>query len=465
MYTCGLRTTKAVLIFVALAGVFFAPTAARAQQPETIFPPPPTDAGSPPQQPSGTPPPAPKKQKDKSKLQTDPTYQTTITAIESDEPPDRDLVKWNEYQGPYITFRMGGGFLYEVVGASQDQQAKEQVPVDFAYKIRDFRVLFNGRFPSIKRSVTWSAGFMYDAPSGEWLVRQTGVMIAVPELWGHFFIGRSKEGFSLNKVMTGYDGWTMERTPMSDASIPLLADGIKWLGYLPKYGFMWNLGYFNDFLSKGQSFSSYSSQEVGRFAWLPIRSVSDTHALLHIGWNVRFGKPVDDKLQLRSRPEAFPANYFVDTGKFPATGSFMSGYEAYYRRRNWLFGSEYWWQKVDSPSTLNPVFHGGFAMMSWNITGETRTYNTQGGFFRSVSPARTVFSGGPGAWELVFNYSYIDLDGGAIRGGRFGRFTPMVNWYLSDNMRLEFAYGYGRLDRFGLTGNTQFFQSRIQLQL
>jgi len=31
-------------------------------------------------------------------------------------------------------------------------------------------------------------------------------------------------------------------------------------------------------------------------------------------------------------------------------------------------------------------------------------------------------------------------------------------------MRLEFAYGYGHLDRFQLAGTTQFFQSRLQLQ-
>jgi hypothetical protein len=34
-------------------------------------------------------------------------------------------------------------------------------------------------------------------------------MIAVPNLWGNIFIGRSKEGFYVNKVMVGYDGWTM----------------------------------------------------------------------------------------------------------------------------------------------------------------------------------------------------------------------------------------------------------------
>ena len=143
----------------------------------------------------------------------------------------------------------------------------------------------------------------------------------------------------------------------------------------------------------------------------------------------------------------------------------MAGYEVYYRPRNWMFGSEYWFLKADSTSTRHPVFHGGDVVASWLITKEIRTYNTVGGFFRAVSPSRPVFQGGPGAWELVSRLSYIDLDGGTLRGGKFGRFTEQLNWYLSDNVRLEFNYGYGQLDRFNLRGNTHFFQSRIQLQL
>ena len=94
-----------------------------------------------------------------------------------------------------------------------------------------------------------------------------------------------------------------------------------------------------------------------------------------------------------------------------------------------------------------------------------RVYNTRGGFFDQVSPARPVFQGGPGAWELVANFSYIDLDSGPVQGGKFWRLTPMVNWYLSDNVRLEMTYGYGSLNRFDLVGKTQFFQTRIQLQI
>jgi phosphate-selective porin OprO/OprP len=286
--------------------------------------------------------------------------------------------------------------------------------------------------------------------------------VDVPEIWGQVFIGRQKEGFSLNKVMVGYAGWTMERTPFSDAAIPILADGIKWLGYLPSKRLLWNVGFYGDILSKTESFSTYAHQAVGRFVWLPVES---EETVLHLGINLRDGKPADGMLQLRARPEAFPASFFVDTGSFPAENTKTTAVEAYYRPTNLLIGSEYFVQFVDSQQTGDPVFHGGFAFVSWLATGETRTYNTRGGFFEQVSPARTVFEGGPGAWELVANFSYIDLDSRSLRGGKFWRVTPMLNWHLSDNMRLEMTYGYGSLDRFNRVGKTQFFQTRLQLQL
>jgi phosphate-selective porin OprO/OprP len=303
---------------------------------------------------------------------------------------------------------------------------------------------------------------MYDGPSDSWYIRETGVMIAIPELWGHFFIGRTKEGFSLNKVMSGYSGWTLERATIIDATIPILADGVKWLGYVPERGLLWNIGLYGDWLSENESFSSYDHQFIARVAWLPIASETEG-TLAHIGINFRQGKPDEGQLRVRSRPEAFPAPYFVDTDTFPAERSRIAALEAYYRSGPWLFGSEYFVASVDSPETGDPTFHGGDVAVTWLITGETRAYNTLGGYFKSVSPARTVFEGGPGAWEVVARLSYIDLDDGTLHGGSFWRFTPMVNWHLSDNVRFELAYGYGTLDRFGLEGTTQFFQSRIQL--
>jgi phosphate-selective porin OprO/OprP len=393
-----------------------------------------------------------------------PSLDDTIEAGEADfEEPKRKLVRWNELDGRFLTIRVGGGVLYEYAGYAQDTNSKSQNALSPQTKLRDARVLLKGRL-KFKRPVTWSTGLMYDGPTHSWLVRETGIMVAIPELWGHLFIGRTKEGFSLNKVMVGYAGWTMERATISDATIPILADGVKWLGYAPKIHLLWNLGFYGDWLSERQTFSTYDRQAVTRLAWLPIISESGGN-LLHVGVSLRYGKPDEGKLRLRSRPEAFPAPYFVDTLEFAAKSTRMTQLEAYYRPGPLLLGTEYFWQRVNAPDSGNPLFHGGDVVASWLATGETRVYNTRGGFFNQVSPARPVFHGGPGAWEFVARFSYIDLDSGSLRGGKFWRFTPMVNWHLSDHVRLEIAYGYGTLDRFELRGMTQFFQSRIQLQL
>ena len=376
--------------------------------------------------------------------------------------PARNLVKWNEYDGDFFHFRIGGGFLYEGVAYSQNAASTEQFDLSPDAKVRDARFVFKGGF-KYERPITWSLGLMWDVPTHKFLFRETGVMFTVPELRGHIFVGRTKEGFSLNKVMVGYAGWTMERTEMNDASIPILADGIKWLGYAPEKHLLWNVGAYTDVVSEGQTFSTYARQFVGRFAWVPEET---EETVLHLGVSLRHGTVEDGQLQLRSRPEAFPAPYFVDTGKFAADTTNTVGVEAYYRPRSLLVGGEYFLQDVNSPEQGNPFFHGGNAVVSWLPTGEIRVYNTRGGFFNQISPRRPVFQGGPGAWELVANFSYIDLDSQSLTGGKFWRFTPMVNWHLSDNVRLELAYGYGSLNRFGVAGGvTQFFQSRIQLQL
>jgi len=376
--------------------------------------------------------------------------------------PARDLITWNKYEGDVFYVRAGGGFLYDFAAYSQNEASKQQFSLSPDTKVRDARFVFKGGF-KFDRPITWSFGLMYDPPTGDFLVRETGVMFAVPELLGYIFVGRTKEGFSLNKVMVGYAGWTMERTEISDATLPILADGIKWLGYAPRKHLIWNLGAYNDALSEGQTFSTYEYQFVGRLGYVPIEN---EQTVLHIGTSLRQGKVLNGQLQVRSRPEAFEAPYFVDTGKFPAESTSMLGLEAYYRPRSLLVGGEYFFQDVNSPETGNPKFHGGNIVMSWLPTGEIRSYNTRGGFFNQISPLRPVFTGGPGAWEVVANLSYIDLDSGSIQGGKFWRFTPMANWHLSDQVRLELAYGYGSLDRFGITnGVTQFFQTRIQLQL
>ncbi len=394
----------------------------------------------------------------------EPSIDTTIDARQSEsEDIQRKFTAWNKYEGPLSSLQYGVGALYEYAGYAQDEDSKKQIQLEPQDKLRDFRVLLAGRFGT-KREITWKSGLMYDGPSHSWLVRETGVMFAFPEIHSHFFVGRTKEGFSMSKVMVGYTGIAMERAPINDATIPILADGIKWLGFLPKQKILWNIGYYGDALSEGQSFSTYENQFVTRIAYLPILS-DETKRVLHLGLMGRLGDVHNNKLQDRSRPEAFPAPYFVDTGKIATSHTQTGGWEAYYRTGSLTMGHEYWYQKLDSPSTDNPIFNGGEIWGSWILTGEVRGYNTVGGFFKRVLPNKPLGKGGYGAVELLLKQSYIDLDSGKVNGGRFWRTTPGVIWYINNIFRAEANYGYGTLDRFGTHGHTQFFQTRLQIWL
>jgi phosphate-selective porin OprO/OprP len=372
------------------------------------------------------------------------------------------LGNWYEFDGPLSTLKLGGGFLYEYAGYIQDDVSKEQIDMEPAFKLRDFRVTMSGKV-KVDGFITWKLGIMYDGPTSSWFMRETGIMVGVPELSGHIFVGRTKEGFSLNKVMNGYAGWTMERQMAIDV-IPILADGVKWMGFLPKQGLMWNVGMFADWLSKNQSFSTYSWQFALRIGWLPLYSESN-NTVLHLGVSYRYGEPEDGQIRVRSRPEANPAPYFIDTDKFPTHHSNQLGGEIYFTSGAWMFGTEYFLHQFSSPQTDNPLFRGGDVVASYIVTGESRPYSTVSGIYGFVPVNKSVFDGGLGAWEVLLRYSTLDLNGGTLNGGKFSRITPMINWYLSKNVRFEIAYGYGVLNRFNLEGVTQFFQSRIQFVL
>jgi phosphate-selective porin OprO/OprP len=385
-----------------------------------------------------------------------------LTAAEADgDSPKRQLVKFNQYEGKHFSLTWGGGVLYDYFYPSQDESSKAQMTLSPVDDLRDFRVLARGKLP-IPR-VTYTIGYMYDKANEKWRFRQTGLMLEIRKAYGSVFFGRTKEGFSTSKIMVGYQGWTNERATINDAMIPILADGIKWTATIPSRKFVYNVGFFRDTRSQNESFNKNDKQSVVRGVWLPF--AGSDKPVLHIAVEVRHGLSDDGFLRYRSKPEAYQSqSYAIDTGKFAARSANTYGVETYYQPGPWVFGTEYYFNQNNAPDSGDPFFHGGDFLAAYLIGG-LRPYNGRGAYFERVSPTKTVFSGGPGAWEIVTRFSYSDLDSGPIRGGTFWRFTPMVNWHMSDNVRLEFVYGYGSLDRFNTIGKTQFFQSRLQLQL
>lgn len=59
------------------------------------------------------------------------TLTDRVEAAESDGyAPRRQLVEWNEFEGPYMTVRLGGAFLYDYAAYNQNEASKTQLSLD-----------------------------------------------------------------------------------------------------------------------------------------------------------------------------------------------------------------------------------------------------------------------------------------------------------------------------------------------
>ena len=101
--------------------------------------------------------------------------------------------------------------------------------------------------------------------------------------------------------------------------------------------------------------------------------------------------------------------------------------------------------------------------LTTDITGESCVYSTVSEIYAFVPVNEYVFGGGCGVWEVILRYSNLYIDNGMLTGSKIWRITPVVNWYISANVRLEFVYMYGVLDSINLVGTTQFFRTKIIL--
>jgi phosphate-selective porin OprO/OprP len=375
---------------------------------------------------------------------------------------------WNEFNAGFTTVRLGFGVIYEQAAYSQDAEGKAQldsagVNLESKTMFRDFRLLASGRF-NTKRAIIWKFGYMYDGVTQSWTVRETGLQIAMPELSGHIFIGRQKEGYSLNKAQNGYSTWGNERQPSIDL-VAIMADGIKYYGYATKPRIFWSVAAFSNFIYGDHSkYMPWKWIYAARAGWRPVYDVINNE-ILHLGISFRYAKPINDTIQVRSKPESNPAPYFIDGGRFQADKSTGIGAEAYYRKGPIMLATELNFHHFNSEQAGNPTYSGGDFTFTYLFTGETRPYLSDNSAFFFVEPKKPVFKGGFGAWELVLRYSYFNTNAGNVPGGNFWKFNPMVNWYLTKGLRIEFVYGYGVLDRFHVAGATQFFQTRIQYAL
>jgi phosphate-selective porin OprO/OprP len=173
----------------------------------------------------------------------------------------------------------------------------------------------------------------------------------------------------------------------------------------------------------------------------------------------------DGAIQVHSRPEVNPSPYFVDTKKFNADYSTHFGGEFFYRKERLLVGAEYNIHMFHSPENNNPSFTGGEAFVSYLFTGEVRPYFSDFGIFGFIKVKKSIFKGGPGAFEGILRYTNLDLTDGEITGGEVWRLTPGLIWHASDHIKFFTSYGFIVLKQNNMEGKANVLQARIMYMI
>ena len=158
-----------------------------------------------------------------------------------------------------------------------------------------------------------------------------------------------------------------------------------------------------------------------------------------------YQKPDDgsDAMEFQSEPETKIGDAeILSTGTiFDINYSLKTGLEGALVYRNLSLQGEYVRTNLIRMNGAEDVMlDGGYAFVSWLLTGETRPWEKTQGEFGQIIPK----SNKTGAWEIAMRYSHLNLsdDKAGITGGKANNYTFGLNWYANPNIRFLLNYTY-----------------------
>jgi phosphate-selective porin OprO/OprP len=259
---------------------------------------------------------------------------------------------------------------------------------------------------------------------------------------GRLEAGIVKEPISLGVLTSGLNLEFMERG-LPTIMAPSLNAGFVFRNELLDQNLSWAFGVFR---GQGDSGDTSAVDIVGRVSGVPWRD-EEKGRMLHLGVAYKLEVGEFDQ-RYASRPETDWGDQWIGTGEIPSDGSHLLGIELAGVWKPISFQAELLssWVSQSAGPTLN--FWGAYGQLSYFLTGEQRHYlETRRVFGRvRLNQDFSLRNRTWGAFELAARYSYLDLDDGAIRGGRLSDITFGVNWYFQSNLRVMFNYTRARLN-------------------
>lgn len=326
---------------------------------------------------------------------------------------------------------LSASFQYDLNRFSNDRLADGSARFDDAeaFKRREF-----GFF--VRKKGVYDAGALFDFQTKQWqdVYARVQSKAFTGTDWGALRIGYTK-------TPVGFEGVTSSRaTPFLENALPVQAIfegrriGIDWA--FERADFIVNAGAYG-----GDLQGDNDGRTLGaRAAWTPRKADGDVVHLGIAASRERRDDTVDGRgvafpasARLRARPEvALTDIRLVDSGTLTGVDDIdRVGVEALWIGGPWSVQGELLQADVRREQDLADFSaRGGYVFGSWVVTGESRGYSA--GNTGNIKPK------GPwGALELLLRYSHLDLDDGAVRGGRQSDWSLGVNWTLDAHFKLQ----------------------------
>ncbi|MCP4261869.1 MAG: hypothetical protein GY774_30860 [Planctomycetes bacterium] len=368
------------------------------------------------------------------------------------------LNEQTQVRSNWFTLKLGFDILEDYSNFHQDTENVSQVgKQDDQWQVRDLRLTPRGTIGSDYKAnysihVAYK-GFERD-PERIWKLLDLKLAFPLGSPTTKLTVGKMKETFVYE--MVGDSAFLPQQERVLNPFFVSRNVGVMLSHVLANQRMTMSAGVFNDKWMKGKSLEDGGTDVTMRFTGLALDQ-PQYKRFLHLGLSGRYVDAYKNTLRYKGRPESNVTDYYVDTGDLPADHAWHLGLEALWNKGPFSVLAEYNRAYVDSSESGNREFSGYYITGSWVLTGETRPYDRMVGYARRVMP-----EGRWGAPELVARFSHVDLDDGAVQGGKFDKTYLGINWWATNRWKFGFGWGHTRLDRFSSTGNMDAFLFRAQ---
>ncbi|MCA9088282.1 MAG: porin [Planctomycetaceae bacterium] len=277
-------------------------------------------------------------------------------------------------------------------------------------------------------------------------------------LLGNVRVGQWRQPFGMDALTSVKDLMFLERA-LPFAFVPFRQTGVGFYDSNEELGVTWAASAFRYPVDAYGGNVGDNGGYGGSTRLTGLLVEGDNNEIVHVGFNYAYLDPSNDAVQYRNQPEIFdnqtpgavgPANttlpFFVNTGILPTQNINLYGVELAGSYGSLLAQSEFMAARVDRTTGSNLTFWGGYAQVSYVLTGEHHAYNKKSGVYGRVIPDAPFKPGcGYGAWEVAGRWSILDLNDGDITGNELQDLTLGVNWYLNKYTKFQFNWVHAML--------------------